>query len=639
MAPRYSPLLACLLLIFGECSPAWSRALQQTVAAQPTAPAGAIGRPIRLDLTPGIVPLPSAGLILSNPALPSLTLPAAKTKPAGAALSARAAVETPAVVAPAPSAQVKADVLGFKALPTARQEAAPAKEKPLPEKLSDLQKGISDDRESLAKAGEETAGAIASKSFDRLIGARSAPSAGQTEEPVPGAETQSKNLLSPSSSRDQIPESPQKLDPAKARAARLALTGTGIFKFGMEALNIAIPLIALTYFGSAVWMATMAVTWGVSMTVASLFAGGMIDRKPANKVISGAMGVQFLSVTAMILLLLSGAVSPLLILPLHALSGAAMGVITTARDCIPARILGRDHAVLGKFNSKTHLIYEIAGTIAPILIGLLIRRFGLVSALFIHPPAYLLAAIFFYRLNLGEPVRSEAAGAPAAGILDKVKRVASDIRAGARIMFSTREFRWLGFMILGPMVVHRVVEQILVPVFVKTVLNSVQQSAWIVSASNFGELVGAALLLKALSSAQDRKLKPSRYRWIPLMALGTLAVWSLSMPGGLLFVLPLIFFMSVTWAANDISMTSYFQSRLPNESAGKAVGFLMAAELGLIMVFSYLLGFLFDFLPAPLVFLAVNIGLTALAWAFWKSQKKLRRAGASPSLRARKGII
>jgi hypothetical protein len=181
-------------------------------------------------------------------------------------------------------------------------------------------------------------------------------------------------------------------------------------------------------------------------------------------------------------------------------------------------------------------------------------------------------------------------------------------------------------MMLAPMVVHRVVEQIMVPVFTKTMLGVAEKSAWIISASNFGELLGAALLLKALSAAQEKNSKPSRYRWIPLMAAGTLATWSLSLPGGLSAILPLFFLMSLTWAANDIGVSSYFQSRLPNESAGKALGFLMAAELGLIMAVSYLMGFMFDFLPTRAVFLAVNVLLTGLAFVFWRGQKKLRQA-------------
>ncbi|HAH07082.1 MAG TPA: hypothetical protein DCM05_11285 [Elusimicrobia bacterium] len=601
-----------MLLLFGECAPAWSQTLQHA-ALQPAAPAAALGLPVRLDLSSKLIGFPSAGLNLSNTALPTLTLPRTQTR-ATLSVSANTPLAAQAVAARASALQAPAAAL--------RQD-----QEPLPARLETLQEGIAKDAETLSQSEGESAGAGAEKSFARLTGVRTIPSAPEVEGLSPAAAPSS---LAPSSLQ------PAARPPAKGvpspdarlkRNARLALTATGVFKIGMEALNIAMPLLALTYFGSAVWMATMAVTWGASMTIASLFAGGAIDRTPVNKVISIAMGMQFLSVAAIIGLLLSGAASPFLMLPLHAVSGLAMGVITTARDCIPARLLGRDHGALSKFNSKTHIIYEIAGTLAPLAVGLLIAKIGLVAGLFIHPPAYLLAAFLFWKMDLGAPPADPSIEKKPwtwGRLLEPFKRVVSDVRQGARVMSSTKELRWLGFMILGPMVVHRVVEQIMVPVFTKLILGNPSKSAFIVSGSNFGELLGAALLLSTLTAAQKQNLKPSRYRWVPWMALGTLGVWSLSMPWGLALAVPLFFLMSLSWTANDISLTSYFQSRLPKESAGKTVGFLMAAELGLIGIFSYLLGLLFDFLPVGIGMLAANAAMTVLAYFFWKGQKKLR---------------
>ena len=627
-APRYSPVCIALLLVFGECGPAWSQALQHAAVVAPGVSAGALG-PVRLDLPSNIIAFPSVPQQLTNAALPGVSLPAPR------ASSVRGVRAAALREAPLPKGAVRTEVQASAKLISFQ---APAAKTPLPEKISALQKGVAQDAQGLAEAEGESAGTAASRSFDRLTGTREIAADALAEGPIPSAETLGGQRVSLASSQGQAASAPAAAVPAPSakpdaqtqRDARLAFTGTAVFKVGMEALNIVVPLIALTYFGSAVWMATFGVVWGASMTISSLLAGGLIDRKPLNKVISGAMLLQALSVSATIALLLSGPVSPLILLPLHALSGAAMGVITTARDCLPARLLGRDHVVLGKFNAKTHLIYETAGTIAPILVGLLMRKFGLVSALFLHPPAYLLAAFFFYKLKLGSAPPSSGEKTPSGGILALLKQTASDIREGARVINSSKEFRWLGFMILAPMIVHRVVEQIMVPVFTKTILGVAEKSAWIVSASNFGELLGAALLLKALSSALRQKTKPSRYGWIPLMAAGTLATWSLSLPGGLLTVLPLIFLMSLTWAANDLSVSSYFQSRLPDASAGKALGFLMAAELGLIMAVSYLMGFMFDYLPTQAAFLAVNVLLTGLAFLFWRGQKKLRQASPRP---------
>jgi hypothetical protein len=399
-----------------------------------------------------------------------------------------------------------------------------------------------------------------------------------------------------------------------------ALLGTAAFKVGMETMNISMPLIALTCFHSAVWMATMAVVWGASMSLASMFSGGIIDRRPIQKVIAFALVAEASAVSGIIGLLAAGLGRPLFILPLYAAAGAAMGVVVTCRDCIPARILGRDHGLLSRFNATTHIVYEVAGTLAPLAIGFLIQRFGLTAALLLNPPALALAAAFFFRMKL-PPVSAEQG--KKAGLAGMFKRVWGDISGGAKLVTSNTQFRWLALMVLAPMVVHRVFEQILVPVFVKTVLHSPEKSAWIIGGSNFGELIGAALLLKTLMGLEKGE-KVRRFRWIRWMALGTLAVWSLGLGGKIYFAVPAVFLMSLSWVLNDIHLTSYFQSRLPPEGAGKAVGFLMAAEFGSIVALSYLFGWAFDLLPAKWAFVAVNGLLTVLAALFVRGYYKLK---------------
>ena len=619
---RPGAILAAALFLFGESAPSWAQVVQQIVPVS-AAPGAAPVCPIRPDLGAG------APSLQFSPA-PGLSLPALQSLIPPARLDA-AAVQASIARTPDAGAVVAAAAAVFSRAPSPGLTPAEAK-KSFPASIAGLRKTASEDGAALRKSEGEAAGDGAARSFEKLLGLRSAAAAAWSAEPVPvdpAAAPKGPSLSPAGGARAEatvrVPAAPR---PSAVRNVRLALTATGIFKIGMEALAISVPLIALTTFGSAVWMATMAVAWGASMTLSSLFAGGLLDRKPVQRVIAGAMAAQAVSVSAMILLFMVGAANPFLILPLHALSGAAMGIITSGRDTLPARLLGRDHRALSRYNSKTHIVYETTGTIAPLLTGLLIAKVGVVAGLFLHPPAYILAAIIFSRLDLSarEGAAAPSPADPAPTGRGAFKKVVSDIREGAEIIFSTKELRWLAFMVLVPMVIHRVVEQIMVPVFAKTVLGAAAKAAWVVSASNFGELVGAALLLKTITSAQRLNQKVSRYRWIPLMALGTLATWSLSVPGGLALILPLIFFMGATWSANDISLTSYFQSRLPDESAGKAVGFLMAAELGIIMAVSYLLGFLFDLVPARAAFLAVNLALTVLAGLFWYGQKKLREA-------------
>jgi MFS family permease len=408
---------------------------------------------------------------------------------------------------------------------------------------------------------------------------------------------------------------------AKKKASKQALIGSAIYKFGMESVGITMPLIALTFFGSAVWMASFAVVWGISMTVASMLAGGLLDRRPVQKVIAGALVTQAIAVGGIITLLALGIVNPWFVLPLYSLAGFTQGVVLTARDTLPARILGRDHAVLSKFNAKMHMVYEIAGTVAPMLVGLMIGKVALLAGLFILPPAYLLAALAFSRIKL-DPAMDHSDAQPFPGIKEFLKRTVADVREGSHVMMGSKEFRWLSFMMLAPMVLHRIVEQMLTPLFAKSVLHAPAMAAWIVSGSNLGELLGAVFLLSTIMNKEGGK-KPSPFRWIRMMALAGLGVWAY-LTGALWLVVPTVVVMGLTFSANDIGVSSYIQSRLPNESSGKAMGFLMAVELGSIMAISYLMGFLFDLLPVGAALAAVAVAFSLMALVFFKGYGKLK---------------
>jgi MFS family permease len=370
----------------------------------------------------------------------------------------------------------------------------------------------------------------------------------------------------------------------------------------------------------------MAAGWGISMTVASMFAGGLIDRKPVQKVMAGALATQAAAVGGIIALLALGFANPWMILPLYSLAGVTQGVVLTARGTLPTRILASDESVLGKFNAKTHMIYETAGTIAPLLVGLLISKAGLLAGLFMLPPAFLLAALAFSRLKLG-PAKDEERVEGGFGLKDRIKRTALEVREGARIMLGSKEFRWLGVMMAGPTILHRVVEQILTPFFANSVLHASAQAALIVSGSNLGELVGAAMLLSTLRN-REKGQKPTPLRWIRPMALAGLCAWAF-LTGALWLVIPAVLAMGLAFAANDVGISSYFQSLLPSGSSGKAMGFLMAAELGSVMAVSYTLGFLLDMLPVGAALVVVGAAFSAMIPLFYKGYGRLRVAQKS----------
>ncbi|MFA6092281.1 MAG: hypothetical protein WCU88_01855 [Elusimicrobiota bacterium] len=408
-----------------------------------------------------------------------------------------------------------------------------------------------------------------------------------------------------------------------AAKARRVMLGTSFFKIGMETFILVGQLIAVQHFGGAVWVAAMAMIATGSIAVGSGISGGLLDRNPANKVVAFAMAGQALMVSAIIAVLLGGFASPATILPLHALGCAMFGIVRAGNDCIPARLIGSKQHPLEKFNSKKHILYEVAGTLAPLLCGLLLHRFGLAAALCLHPPALLIGAIFFYGLDI--PAAETSAKAASSGITKTFRQFFSDLKTGAKVIFDTKDLRMIAVVNSGSIIMNRVLKSIVLPLFAKSVLGDIGKMAWMSSALNFGQLIGAMFLLKTFVGAAESS-DPSPYRWLPWLALGTLLIWGFSASANIYTVLPIVSFLSLVWAGNYLSMQSSMQSRLPNESAGKALGFMRTLETGLVMAALYLFGKIFDVLSPAWAFSAVGILATITAatylFAAWKLRKQ-----------------
>jgi len=446
---------------------------------------------------------------------------------------------------------------------------------------------------------------------------------------------------------EELPAPVPELDPETNQTLRWYLAGTGTFKLGMEALGVSVPVIALTVFGQVKWAAVLGVGWGLSMIVFSSLAGGLLDRKSPAKVISWAMGLEAATISVFLGLLavdkflpaLAGfqLASPYALLALYSLAGGFLGVADTARQVIPSEIIGADERQLKLFNAKTHMAYEVAGVAGALLTGLIISTFGLLPALLMHPPAYLLAAFLFSRIRMGvrkppakdadaaaEEAHSRARGAGPGFLPEPLRRALGDLKAGAAVIFSRKLFLWGTFALAAPLVIHRLLEGLLIPVAATTFLGNPAAAAWIVGASNFGELLGATLLMRAMVKAKEGKRFRTAF-WVKLMALGILGLWSLNYAPTLLVILPMVAFCSMTWAASDLSLRSKLQNAFPDRYRGRAFGFLGAVAFALVLATSLGLGVLMDAMAHYPVFFGVNVVLTVLAALLFYSARALKK--------------
>ena len=563
------------------------------------------------QLSPGISPS------LVTPTLPSV-LPTVNAQASAAAAVGAAPIAVGRVQA-APAAKA----------------VLPAKSEPVAKKIQRLSQAAAKDLAALPSASTNESHAAAESGFARLIGVElSGRSASDASVPVAAsARTLRSGLAKPSQvSNKAAPEKPAPApDSLEHPQVRWYLAGTALFKVGMEALGLAVPLIALTVFGQATMAAALAMGWGLSQIVGSSVGGGLLDRHPPVKVLKWSMGLQALSVGTLLgLFVVQSSLGipvahPAVIFGLHVLTGTLAGVADTARQVIPPLLVGSEGKRLKVFNSKVHVAYEIAGVTGALLTGVLISSFGLVPALILHPPAYLLAAWAFSRIRLHENsvLMQQLQTAPErAGALASLKRAWADLKAGFVAVKGSKVVFWASVALVLPLVLHRLLEGLLIPIAAKSLLGMPSVAAWIIAASNFGELLGAFFLMKAnASEAEASKLRSPFF--IRLMAAGVLALWVLNFAPSFWFLLPAVAFGSFSWAASDLSLRSKIQETLPPSVRGRAFGALTAAAFSIVLASSFGLGLLFDAFPVGPVFWGVNAVLTAMVVVLAYAAKKL----------------
>ncbi len=414
------------------------------------------------------------------------------------------------------------------------------------------------------------------------------------------------------------PSTPRAPNPDAGKNVRRMMIGTAAMKSGMETVTLSVPLLALTALGGAAMVAALVVAYGVSQAVFAGAAGSLADRFSARKVLAGAVVAQAALVAIIVALGAVHALSLPTLLPLYILIGGAVGIAETTRHSIPALLLGQDGDALSRYNARLHIAYESAGVAGALAAGALIAFAGPLWSLLIQPPAYLLAAYFFMRVRHDRPAGS-AALALKGRVADKLKEYLRDVKAGAKIVLGDRRLRWIALAFVLPQIAHRVFENLLIPVFAKTVLHAPQASAWLLTASNLGELLGALLLLKFAARFKG----PAA--WVKYGALGLLLIWALAFSTALPVLLPLILASSLTWSASDLSLRSEVQRTVAEKDQPRALSFLYGAFVLGAAAASFALGGFMDWLGMATALYWICGGLAAVAAGVFLASRRLKK--------------
>ncbi|KAJ3412482.1 hypothetical protein HDV05_000684 [Chytridiales sp. JEL 0842] len=420
--------------------------------------------------------------------------------------------------------------------------------------------------------------------------------------------------------------------------------GIMAYKFALETMNTCMNGVLLNRLNSGdtktLWTTAQAINV-IGQCIGSLLVAPLVRRMYAGRLLSTS--ILLFGLVIVFIPILEGATggkinytttngskikenwgnwSPYLVFLFYTIAGVFWGMVELMRRVIPAEIVGENPVKLRRMDSIVHILYEITGTTGALFAPYWISYFGWGYALAIMPIGFTISAICWTRLKpsadkikLINDFQQERAKRPV-GIAHEVKHIFlsffHSVSVGAKLVFTQRALVWLIPAYALALVHHRYLENTLFPFYAKGEIGNSDYQSILTGGSNFGELLGAVTVL--LLARQVKTPIP----FLRLDSIFCLVIWVLpyisvdkSDPRGFAWKLaPIMSLISFGWAAGDISLAAYVQSRLAKlEGIDKRT-----SPLGAVMSFLYV--------TYLVTFTALNIGVGRVADAWPKDRSK-----------------
>jgi hypothetical protein len=430
----------------------------------------------------------------------------------------------------------------------------------------------------------------------------------------------------------------------------LYIAGIVFYKISIEMLNVCVSGILQVRFGydpltkkssadaAKVWTGMQAVNLLMQM-FGSLLVGPLIKKSHSAKVLSLAiLGFALvIAIVPLLELIFQGGIpaksiaekgssipsywaswNPLILFAVFGLGGIFHGIVELMRRVIPVNLVGGDNQKLNSLDSIVHIFNEIFGTLAALTSPFWISYFGWGYSLFFLVVGFSIASLLWRAIlprddqPLLQDNESESFATKAKHLLQNVSH---NLSIGAKLVCSQRALVWLLPAYTLPLILHRYLENTIFPLYAKNVLKNSDLQAILTGGSNFGELMGAVLVLLLV-----RKVKtPIPYLradailillvWVlPFFPVGDnayLTAWKLA---------PFMALISFGWSCGDVSLAAYIQSRLQEYESGNdktsplaaVMSFLYVMNLGLYFVINIGMGAWFDYMKS------VNVPFTEI---------------------------
>ena len=414
--------------------------------------------------------------------------------------------------------------------------------------------------------------------------------------------------------------------PAPARRAfSLYTAGVSTVKVGIETLNLVVPILLLTQYGTATMLGALFVAAQVAGLAAGAALSPLIDRLGPAKTLAAAAALQAAVVGVIPVTVWLGVPLALPVLfGVFALNGALTGVFDIARRSAPPAILGNDEGVLRRYNARLYIARELAAMGAVAGAGWLLHSVGALATLGVHPAAYAAAAAFFFLLARTSRViaRESAPEKKAPG----TSRWA-ELAAGARIVMADPALRLAALVNIPVIALHNMFHAMLAAVYATSVLGSPAMAAVLIGAWNAGELAAALFL-------ERRGQKTGAAGWVRYAALAGLSGWALWAFPTIWVAAPVAFLLASATLGNEIGLNSFFQAAAPKERTAAVTGFVYSGATGAAMVVMLAMGWVFDAFGALPGFLALAAAMTAVSALYLFAARALARRTAATSTRS-----
>ncbi len=406
---------------------------------------------------------------------------------------------------------------------------------------------------------------------------------------------------------------------------RLYAAGVSVIKVGVEALNLVVPALLLSQYGSATIVGALFLSAQFAGLVAGWVTGPLLDRFSPAKVLAVTAALQITAIGAIPVAFAFGATLGLpVIFALFTVNGLLGGAFDIARRAALPQIMGRDERVLNAHNAKIYIFRELAAITGILGTGFLLDRLGYLATLGIHPAAYVVAALLLARLAFrrGEatPAPAQDAAAPAKEGPQGALAALKSLTRGARLVWSNPELRRAALLNIPVITLHNLFHQMLAVVYAAKVLGSPAAAAVLLGAWNLGEFA-AAMLMRHQAARQGEKstLGPA---WLRYAAAAVLGSWLLWLFPSVYVAAPVIFLMALAMLGNELVLASYFQSTASKEDVGAVTGFVYSLATTAGMVALLTMGWIFDAFGGMSGFLVLALALSAAAVFFWMSSRR-----------------